>query len=104
MNLPLRIAASTPAMIPMSSSITKATIASRTVIGIFCAMMSVTGRPRKSVPKSPVNTPVMYFTYWTKNGSSRLYCARIASMLACDGERSPNSARMGSPGSRNTSA
>ena len=93
-----RMPASTPAAMPMTISKRTATMVSLMVTGSVRAMVSETGRPRKSVPRSPWNRSPMYFKYWTTSGSLRLNSSRSCATTAGESGRSPASARMGSPG------
>ena len=114
-NPSLRRAASTPAVIPRMISMTKAAMASRNDTAILPAMISETGRPRRSTPKSPVSSPLrspvssststpMYLPYWTSSGSSRSYSSRSWSTTLCGIGRSPDRARIGSPAREKTAA
>jgi len=55
-------------------------------------------------PRSPVRACLSQIRYCTTNGSSRLYCSRIAARVSGDAWRDPTNARAGSPGARFTSA
>ena len=93
-----RMPARTPAVIPMTISKKTATAVSLTVTGRVRAMVSMTGRRVKSVPKSPWSRSPMYLKYWTTNGSLRLNSSRSWATTAGASGRSPARARMGSPG------
>ena len=99
-----RIPARTPATRPNTVSKASATKASLTVTGTVCFRISETGRPLKSVPRSPCARPAMYLPYWTGRLSSRLYCSVSWAAIAGGIGRSPPSARIGSPGSAKTIA
>src|SRR3990172_423493 len=48
-------------------------------------------------PRSPVRACLSQIRYCTTNGSSRLYCSRIAARVSGDAWRDPTNARAGSP-------
>ncbi|MCY1240174.1 hypothetical protein D9M72_530090 [compost metagenome] len=99
---PLRRPAMRPKVTPKTVWIMRASTASMTVTGKIRPRDAAIGWPVKSTPRLKVNRFLRKSPYCTQNGWSRLYCWRSCAITASLGGRSPNSARMGSPGSAKT--
>src|SRR4029453_11238709 len=88
---------------PMRTPIRSARKASSSVIGSLLTIVSLTGMPRLSVPRSPWAARAAPFAYWTGRGSLRPYLSRMAPSTL--GSRfSEAKARAGSPGRARTPA
>lgn len=94
----------TPKITPKTASNTKAIRASLMVTGKARPITSMTSCPEKVLPKSRVSAFFRNSRYWTMNGLSRLYSARIWAATASLTGLSPNIALTGSPGNANTRA
>lgn len=94
----------TPKMTPKMASKQNAMMPRRMVTGNARAISLMTGCPAKVLPKFSVNAFFRNSRYWTMNGLSRLYSARIWAATASLTGLSPNIALTGSPGSAKTSA
>ena len=93
-----------PKTTPKIASKQNAMMASLMVTGKARPITSMTSWPAKVLPKSSVSAFLRNSRYWTTNGLSRLYSARICAATASLTGLSPNMALTGSPGNANTRA